>query len=392
MKKLFPILFIFLSATTFAQTIKAKQVEGLIDSLTSVRNDTTKAPIFYSFRVGDIGFPQDGDSVLLLDSVLFSRKFIQVFREGFQQNLDTYNGVTYDSTSGHITFHGPLVFGERVYIEGRPTSNRLAYGINGVMTYGSTTSYDADAQTFFSAQATAGNSLSSANKTAFNDFIVGLKNDGVWTKITQMQFLAFGSFNYDKINIKSPGTYNFTSTNGTVSYTTSGESGNASNGYINTGLNPSTAFGNSNIHIATYSRTNSSTVGFDAGASQASTASQVILASGWGTARTRIDDDAVQVDATTSSLGFFVGDRTSSTLLTLYKNGSNVGTSTTISAHGLPNVNIYLHAYNGDGTAGLFIDRQLSFYSVGTHLSSTDVANYNSRVEALMDAYGIGVQ
>jgi hypothetical protein len=405
MKKALPILLLLISVASFGQLPKLpiRQVAGLPDSLLKkadtntvkdiIRNDTTFSPVFYTYRVGDDGAPAEGDSVVTSGN--FAHKFINVYRNGLLQYWDAYSGVTYDSATGAITAHGPFVNGEYLLIEGRVTSNDSAVGINGVLGYGTGggTSYDADAQAYFDAEGTAGNVMSTGDKNAWNTFITGLKSAGIWTTRTQMQFLAHGSFAKDKINIKSPGTLDFTSSNGTITYTTSGETGNGSTGYINTGLNPSTAFANSNIDIATYSRTNNSTVGFDAGAGDNALAAQVVIASGWGTARTRLGDDFVTVDASTVSLGFFVGDRSNSTLLTLYKNGSSIGTNTTTEAHGLPNKTVFLHAFNDNGGGAILnIDRQLSFYSIGTHLTATEVGNFNTLVEALMDYYGIGVQ
>jgi hypothetical protein len=405
MKKVLPILLLLISVASFGQLPKLpiRQVIGLPDSLLKkadtntvkdiIRNDTTFSPVFYTYRVGDDGAPAEGDSVVT--SASFAHKFIKVYRNGLLQYWDTYSGVTYDSATGAITAHGPFVNGEYVLIEGRVTSNDSAVGVNGVLGYGTGggTSYDADAQAYFDAEATAGNVMSTADKNAWNTFVTGLKSDGIWTHVTQMQFLAHGSFAKDKINVKSPGTLDFTSSNGTITYSTSGETGNESTGYINTGLNPSTSFGSANIFISTYSRTNSSSITFDAGCGDNTLASQVMIASGWGTARTRIDDDVVTVDVATTSLGFFVGDRTSSTLLTLYKNGSSIGTNTTSATHGLPNKTVFLHAFNDNGSGAILnTNRQLTFYSTGTHLTSTQVGNFNTRVETLMDYYGIGVQ
>lgn len=57
------------------------------------------------------------------------------------------------------------------------------------MTFASA-SYDADAAIYFAAIATAGSSISAANKTAVNSFIVGCKADGIWTAIKASCLLA----------------------------------------------------------------------------------------------------------------------------------------------------------------------------------------------------------
>jgi len=58
------------------------------------------------------------------------------------------------------------------------------------MVFAGVASYDADAATYFAAIATAGSSITTANKAAVNAFIVGCKSDGIWTAIKACCLLA----------------------------------------------------------------------------------------------------------------------------------------------------------------------------------------------------------
>jgi hypothetical protein len=195
-------------------------------------------------------------------------------------------------------------------------------------------------QSYIDAVVAAGGSFTSPQQTALATFKDNLVTAGVWSKIHQMVLLRNGSFARCAPNMKSPGTKDLGSTNGGITYGANGVIGNGTTGYIDTGLTPSTEFTNSNIFLAVYSRTAGSTeVSFDTGAATTSPNVQDMLTSGWGTARTRIDnaDGANQLDVTTDSQGFFIASRTSNTLLTLYKNGSSIGTNTVDTTNlGLP--------------------------------------------------------
>jgi hypothetical protein len=58
----------------------------------------------------------------------------------------------------------------------------------------------------------------------------------------------------------------------------------------------------------------------------------------------------------------------------------------------LPTSSMYLLASNAAGTASSFSNRQISLWSVGSGLTSSEVATFNALVETLQDALGRGVQ
>jgi hypothetical protein len=246
-------------------------------------------------------------------------------------------------------------------------------------------SYDTDAQAYITAVEAAGRTLTTTEEEGIDDFVVGLKADGLWTKARQLGLLTHGSFAASKINMKSPGTKDLTSSNGTVTYAATGATG--STGYINTGIAPYTEFPDLNtMSMAVYVRTTGSTsTTFDVGSGEAS--SQVVLAA-WGSSRGVISSSP-QVNATTDSRGLLIASRTSDALLTLYKDGTSLGTNTTNIAGALPTTkSIYLCAYNDNGTAALHSPRELSFWWFGEALSSTEAANLNTRFQALKTAIG----
>ena len=98
---------------------------------------------------------------------------------------------------------------------------------------------DPDANAYISAVTTAGGSLSGAEETAIQDFYVGLKADGIYSKLYTMYPFIGGVANSNKINALNPGTNDLTFT-GTWTHSVSGSFGirNVST-YADTGFNPS---------------------------------------------------------------------------------------------------------------------------------------------------------
>lgn len=258
-------------------------------------------------------------------------------------------------------------------------------------------SYDTDAQAIIDAKTTAGVSWSTTKQDGVNTFVLALKSASIWTKGRQFGNLSDGSFAKNKINWKSPGTKDLSSETGGITYGANGTTGNGSTGYINTGIIPDTEYGAggapgfSNSAFALYCRTSGSTdVTFDFGCGINAPASQIVLTAGWGTARGVIDAGD-QVNVATDSQGFFAVSRTSSTSLKLYKNGSQIGSTNTTDVAGIDNLptnSLYLLAFNDNGAAALFSQRENSFWWIGDALNDSEVSALNTAFQNLKTAFG----
>jgi len=81
--------------------------------------------------------------------------------------------------------------------------------------------------------------------------------------------------------------------------------------------------------------------------------------------------------------------RTSSTSLTLYHDGVSVGTSSSTATPGLPGRDIYVFAENDNGpTVGSYWPHAIFAYSIGLSLNATQVASFNTAIQALATALG----
>jgi uncharacterized repeat protein (TIGR02059 family) len=317
----------------------------------------------------------------------------------------TITNVSVLGSTVTITIATPVAFGEVVTVTYTPNVNPanpriqdLAGNAAAALTDEPVTnnvasgSYDTDAQNYIDAVVTAGGTLNTTKQDGIDAFVVAMKADGLWAKGRQFGLLCHGSFAASKINMKSPGTKDLTSTNGTITYNGTGATGNGTTGYINTGIVPRTEFGlNNHLNsLALYCRTAASAdVKFDMGSGIPSPNTQHVLTAGWGTARGVINGDEQANAASTDSQGFFVVSRRSDTDLELYKNGTSIQTNTVSnSTPDMSNVAMYLCAYNDNGTASLHSPRELSFWWVGDDLTDAEVADFNTNFQALKTAMG----
>ena len=262
--------------------------------------------------------------------------------------------------------------------------------------------YDADALAYFTANTSITNS---ADKNAINTFYLGLKSDGIYTKIKAMYLPIWGSAASSKWNLINPldtnAAFRLTFTTGWT-YSSSGITPNGTSAYAETYFNPSATLTTMSQHISYYSRTNNTTSGIlDNGCQDDITPSigRNIFACYYSTSTlTRIQiqslDANVVTFAETNSLGFILGSRTSSTSLKAYRNNTLKGTNTTNSTSGLCGNSVFLGGFNyrnNSGTTIYYGIRQCSFASIGNGLTDTEASNFYTRVNTLMTYFGINV-
>lgn len=94
----------------------------------------------------------------------------------------------------------------------------------------------------------------------------------------------------------------------------------------------------------------------------------------------------------TNSASFFNIVRSSSTLETLYKGNTILGTNTTSFSANFANANLYLGARNLSNVASNFDTRQIAFATIGNGLTDTDSFLLNQIVEKYQVALSRGVQ
>ena len=100
--------------------------------------------------------------------------------------------------------------------------------------------YDTDALAYFTANTSI---TSAADKNAINTFYLGLKSDGIYTKMKAMYLPIWGSAASSKWNLINNRTFDLSFTTGWT-YSSSGITPNGTSAYADTFLIPSTNFAN----------------------------------------------------------------------------------------------------------------------------------------------------
>lgn len=268
----------------------------------------------------------------------------------------------------------------------------------GVRNLNTTPVYDADAQAYFNANTSI---TSAADKNAINTFYLGLKSDGIYTKLVAMYLPIWASAAASKWNLVNPADTNaafrLTFSVGGVTYTSGGIQGNGTTGYADTNLTPSVHMPTSlnNMHISVYSRTNVDQVSIDIGSYFLSGIAQNLVlylkTSNLFYGAVNVDNNNIASTniSNTNSQGFYIGNRTASNVLNAFKNGTKTLNKTTPSGV-IQNVKTFLLAANNAGASALnYSTRQNCFFSIGYGLTDTEAANFSNRVNTLMTYFGI---
>jgi hypothetical protein len=257
---------------------------------------------------------------------------------------------------------------------------------------GGAVAYDTDAQAYFTANTTI---TSDADKNAINTFYLGLKSDGVYTKIKAMYLPIWGSASSSKWNLINNRTFDLTFATG-MTFTSSGITSNGTTGYANTNFLPSTNLSSNSVHLNFYSRSNIDAFTFDVGAKNGSfggnpTLGIISRASGSMFSYANVNESTNRlINTNASSLGLHTMSRNGTTTVTHFRNATSLGSGVRTELI-VVNFNLFICAQNTTGTPSLYSTRQCAFTSVGDGLSNAEVTNFYNRVNTLMTYFGINV-
>ena len=241
---------------------------------------------------------------------------------------------------------------------------------------GTQTVSDADAQAFV----TAANITDQVEANAVNNLVIGMKADGIWTKMKAIYPIVGGSASSHAVNLKTPGTFNLAFTTG---WTHSANGMQGTNAYANSNLNVSTNLSQNSTHISVYIRTNNASAAAAISASRATAPILNLFPDFSGLSYFRVNSDNIGAGFSTggSHLGLWVANRISSSEIRNYRNTTryiNAVTST-----GLRDQNVWL------GSTPDFADyyiNQYAFASIGDGLTDTDAANFYTLVNTYQTA------
>lgn len=172
-------------------------------------------------------------------------------------------------------------------------------------------------------------------------------------------------------------------------YTTTGLTGNGSTKYIATltTCDWSLIAGLTSMHLASYSRTHSSSAGINLGMSDATYgATHMPILSG-GVTYLQMGGVTYAQTSDTNSTGLFLFSRITTSTIG-YRNGVSLVSNLISDGLIAPPETLFIHARNANGTADSYSNRQYCFYSIGLGMTDADALAYYRGVQRLQLARG----
>ena len=256
---------------------------------------------------------------------------------------------------------------------------------NGYWTSWIGSSFDADAQAFF----TAAGITDTTQKTAVNDLVLGLKADSLWTKMSALYPFVGGTATTHKWNLKDPRDLDTAfriQFYGGWGHDSNGIQGFGFNNYADTFVSTNTAaIPDLNNHWSFYNRTMSTNTTYQGIFDVA----QFVMF-GWGGCQNCNFILGAQnyTGSSNSTSGFINGTtRESINRSNFYKDGVQIVSSR--NPVSMITANFYLGATNYYGSYPNFYgDNNIAFVSLGGELTATDAANLYTRVQAFQTTLG----
>lgn len=375
------------SGTELTATNTVLTVGGVSDTYTTTTLDVDEQPDAFAFT----------DQTGATTSTDYTSNTITIAGLGSGVSVPvTITGGTYSKNAGGFTSSaGTAVNGDTFAVKGTASAS-AATSVNVVLTVGetsdtytitTTSTYETEADALF---ARFGTDPGSTRKGQMNTLIAAMKTAGVWAKLDAFYVLAAHAEADARLNWKSSN-FNLTASASAPTFTTDrGTAGSSTPRYFDTGFNPTTAsspnFVQNSGCIGAVSATDTQS---DALFDVCNDSFNILLIANGSTG----DTPRVRINATSSfspgafgsGIGHFTASRTSSSLTTVYANGSSIGTNSVASAAPL-NETIKIH-----GRTGNYSTRQLRMVWIGSGLSGAEEAAFQTAREAYLDAIGAGV-
>ena len=251
---------------------------------------------------------------------------------------------------------------------------------------GGAVTYDTDAQAYFTANTAI---TSDADKAAINDFYLGLKTDGIYTKIKAMYLPIWGASSSDKWNLvnalDTDAAYRLVFSTG---WTHSSSGITPTNAFSDTFLSP-TVMDQNSIHGSAYLRNNVAVTApaFSSEGTSYANGFYVWPRQSTNQYSVRINDNSSANGASSNSSGLNIITRTASNSKRYRRNNTQVMALTTAST-GRNNQSIYIAKSRNVAD---YYSNQYSFMSFGDGLSDLECNNLYTRVQTLMTYFGINV-
>ena len=235
---------------------------------------------------------------------------------------------------------------------------------------------DPDYLAFYNRVIAAGGSLTTTEQTATEQLVKDLKSYSIWTKMKAIYPMVGASSAACAQNLKSS-SFTGTFTSGWT-FASTGVTPNGTSAYFDTTFNPNTSISDINSsHLSIYSRTTTGNDAVDMGVATPAWDIEIIYSSFYA----GMMDGNYLNTANADAKGLWTNSRISSSSVVAYRNGSTF-VSGTNSPTTKPNYNVYIGARNDLNVAKFFSNREFAFASIGDGLTSTNVSNFYTAIQA----------
>ena len=231
---------------------------------------------------------------------------------------------------------------------------------------------------------------------ALNTFDLGLISNGLDTKMKALYPFVGNTATTQKYNFMDARDLDVAfrlGFNGGLTFGSTGVQGGGVNGYADTFFKGSNWISINNNSMGVYTRSTQGSLGqCDIGGFSVPYSNNFLATyysdSNFYAVLNSPDNTGNLTYANTESKGFYIANRTSSTVLNGWKNGTKIGTNT-VSPVNLLSVNLYLFAYNSNNILSQFHStKEFQFAFLGDGLSDTEATNLSTLVHTLETTLG----
>ena len=226
----------------------------------------------------------------------------------------------------------------------------------------------------------------STQQTAIKTLVNDLNGYGLWTKMKAIYPMVGGTASSHSYNLKNPAQFQITWSGG-ITHSSNGVLPNGTNGFGNTNFNPSLNLTTSSAHQSFYFRTNRPiSKNSEYGCSGSGSSKFALYPYTWSTGWiSDIFDSTTSriISSAGNSTGYIIGTRSSSSSHKLFRNNTQIASTSNSTTGNIPNANYILFSSVNESNVinGYYDDNQIAFGSLREGLSDTEAANLYTSIQ-----------
>jgi hypothetical protein len=300
-------------------------------------------------------------------------------------NINGLNGLSIGDIRNLVVNNYALLgnIQEIIIYPSNQSGNKIGIQTNINTNYAIYSAFDADAQAFFDRVTTAGGTLSATEKTAVNTLVIGMKADGIWTKMKAIYPMVGGGQANPAAacsrNLKSD-TFNGTFSNGWT-FSSAGVKGNGTSALMNTNFKNSDFQNYDSTSLFYYGNVGTRNSSWDSGNINAVPNLRITVPPSSTQVNFQFNSANITTINYTPRNGFFGMNRISDIQVNFFANNSKLITVNETLIANLNTNNIVIGEQFSAGSLN-FSDRLFKFYSLGSGLTDTEAGNFYTLVQA----------